>query len=226
MTSFRGIDAVIYDLDGTIIDTDQFHRGAWELTSQEFGLGFSGEVIYQASKGISSKRTLEKILPVERQDIIDQAAEAKFRYMMDLMQNSDIELLPGFMETFEALRGPYNLPVGICTSARRENVEALQRNRNSPISRVLESLVGKVAWKEMFKDGKPAAEPLQITLRMMGIPIPERAVYVGDAHADYLCAQNAGTGFVYFCQDQTQRVKVISETVPTISDHRELLGLF
>jgi pyrophosphatase PpaX len=227
MTVLSGVQAVIYDLDGTIIDTEQFHRRAWELASREYGLGFSGEEIYHASKGISSKKTLERILPPElpeRGRIISDAAEAKFRYMMGLMEQGDVELLPGFMETFDALQ-QYNLPLGICTSARQENVEALQRNRNSPISRILESLAGKVAWKEMFSNGKPSAEPLQVTLQMMGNLPPERAVYVGDAHPDYLCAHNAGTQFVYFCENLLQKVKEMPETVPTINDHRGLLAL-
>ena len=220
---FQNTEAIIYDLDGTIIDTEQFHRDAWKLTSQEYGLGFTGEAIYQASKGKSSIKTLEKILPVDRREIIKPAADAKFRYMMGLMENSTIKLLPGFMETFEALRENYNLPVGICTSARQENVEALRRNSNSLISKVLEALVGKVAWKEMFTTGKPSAEPLQVTLRMMRNPRPDRAVYIGDADVDYLCAQNAGTRFVYFCPEAAVKDMQIPLTMPQIEDHRELL---
>ena len=223
MTLLKNIEAVIYDLDGTIIDTERFHQDAWELTSEQYSLGFSGETIYRASKGISSKKTLENILPKERRDIISEAAEAKFRYMMSLMENDAIELLPEFMETFEALQDRYNLPVGICTSARRENVEALQRNKNSSISTILESLAGKVVWKEMFKEGKPSAEPLQVTLEKMNHLVPASAIYVGDAHADYLCAQNAGTGFVYFCSGEPD--PKIPADVRRMNDHRRLLEL-
>ncbi|MDO8656908.1 MAG: HAD hydrolase-like protein [Nanoarchaeota archaeon] len=222
MALFQNIDVIIYDLDGTIIDTERFHQQAWELTSRDYGFGFSGEQLYVVSKGISSKRTLEKMLPVDRYGIIAEAAETKFRYMMDLMEHDTIEMLPGFEETFEQLQS-YHLKIGICTSARKENVAALQRNTSSPISTILNYLEGKVAWKEMFTQGKPTAEPLLLSLNLLGGIFPDRALYVGDAAADYGCAQNAGTSFVYFCPDGVQGEKEIPADVLMIHNHRELL---
>ncbi len=224
----QNISAVIYDLDGTIIDTERFHQEAWELTSQEYGFGLSGEQLYLASKGISSKKTLEKVLPVERHPIIDQATEAKFRYMMELMEHEQIGVFPGFSETFEMLRGyvvpGFHFPLGICTSARKENVDALQRNKNSFISLVLQDLSGKVAWKEMYKEGKPAAEPLLLASRLVGVDV-KNVLYVGDALADYQCAQNAGAAFVYFCGENATPDGKIPSSVPRIKDHRELMEL-
>ena len=220
MVGSKKIEAVIYDLDGTIIDTEKLHQNAWELTSQEYSLGFSGEEIYVASKGISSKKTLETILPQERYDIIASAAEAKFRYLMRLTENDPIEVFTGFMDTFEVLR-KNNIRIGICTSARKENVDALQQNRSSQISYVLDSLQGKVVWKEMCREGKPAAEPLLLTLNMVGVNAAQ-ALYVGDAIADYQCAQNANVkDFVYFCSGEPD--SKIPVDVPQINDHRKLL---
>ena len=220
MVGSENIEAVIYDLDGTIIDTEKLHQNAWGLTSQEYSLGFSGEEIYVASKGISSRKTLENILPQERYDIIASAAEAKFRYLMTLTENDPIEVFTGFMDTFEALR-KNNISMGICTSARKENVDALQRNRSSEISYVLNILHGKVAWKEMFKEGKPAAEPLLLILNMVGVNAAQ-ALYVGDAVADYQCAQNARVNnFVYFCLGEPD--SKIPVDVLRMNDHRKLL---
>jgi len=223
MIQKSNISGIIYDLDGTIVDTERFHREAWELTSREYGFGLSGEQLYFASKGISSKKTLERCLPLELHGFIDQAAEAKFRSMIHLMEHAFIELLPGFMETYEALRAD-KLSVGICTSARQENVEALRQNKTSSISSILESLVGKVAWIEMYKEGKPAAEPLLLTCQLIGVD-KGNVLYVGDALADYKCAQNAGVHFVYFCGENATPDEKIPSTVQRIMDHRELIEL-
>ena len=216
------IKAVVYDLDGTIVDTEGFHKVAWDLASEEYQLGFSGKELVQASLGISSIKTLQKMLPSDRQDeyFIKKAAEAKFRYFMELIETSNIEIMQGVVETFDRLRSD-NLKVAICTSARKENVEALQRNRNSPISQILESLEGKIAWKEMYQRGKPAAEPLLIALDLIGI-MPHQSLYVGDAHPDYGCAMNAGTDFVYFWNKGSEREIKIPSNVVTIRDHRRL----
>ena len=216
------IKAVVYDLDGTIVDTEGFHKVAWDLASEEYQLGFSGKELVQASLGISSIKTLQKMLPSDRQDeyFIKKAAEAKFRYFMELIETSNIEIMQGVVETFDKLRSD-NLKVAICTSARKENVEALQRNRNSPISQILESLEGKIAWKEMYQRGKPAAEPLLIALDLIGI-MPHQSLYVGDAHPDYGCAMNAGTDFVYFWNKGSEREIKIPSNVVTIRNHGRL----
>ncbi len=223
MTQLQQIDTIIYDLDGTIIDTEQFHIKAWTVTAQEYSLGYSGEHIYAASKGISSKKTLENLLPQDRYAIIPQAAESKFQHMMRVMENEPVSLLAGFEETFAQLQ-QYGVKIGICTSARKENVNALQQNKSSPISEILRSLAGKIAWKEMFNQGKPSAEPLLLALNLVD-STPQNALYIGDAVADYGCAKNASTEFVYFCPQGTSPEKEIPESVPRIQNHPELLGL-
>ncbi len=224
MALLNNIKAVIYDLDGTIINTERLHQEAWELTSIRFNLGFSGDELYLASKGISSKKTLENMLPQDRYDIIAEVAERKFRYFMEIIESSTIDFLPGFMETFETLRR-YDLKLGICTSARKENVEVLQRNKNSEISSVLDYLNGKVAWQEMFNEGKPAAEPLLMALSMVDADATD-TIYIGDGFADYQCAQYAAVKeFVYFWDGVCAVESRIPDTITRMSDHRELLKL-
>lgn len=214
------IKGLIYDLDGTIIDTDELHRQAWERTTQEFALGLSGEELYSASKGISSKKTLEKLLPKNRYDIIPQAADAKFAYLMEETAQREVQILPGFSETLDQLM-QRNLTIGVCTSTRQEFVEALLQNVNLSI---LSPLRGKIAWKEMFTEGKPSAEPLQVTLQLLGGITSKQALYIGDASADYGSAVNAGIDFFYFRGPSSIDDQHIPQTVPRLYDHRELLG--
>ncbi len=212
MPLFQDITAVIYDLDGTIIDSDQLHLDAWKYTGTCFSFEVTAEQL-SALKGLSSKKTLEALLPPEQQKIIPEASDVKFQYLLDHLK--EVPLVGNFLEAYQSLTS-HNIPVGVCTSARQAFVEGIIKN--VPALSILE---GKVVWKEMFREGKPSAEPLLTTLRRMEITAPPSAVYVGDGYSDYGSALNAEMPFVYFCS-QERDARVPSD-ISVISDHRELL---
>ncbi len=212
MSVFHDITAVIYDLDGTIIDTDQLHLDAWKYTGTRFGFEVTAKQL-SALKGLSSKKTLEALLSPEQQEIIPEASEVKFQYLLDHLK--EVPILGNFLEAYQSLTS-HNVPVGVCTSARQAFVEGIMKN--VPALSILE---GKVVWKEMFREGKPSAEPLLTTLERMEITAPQSAVYVGDGYSDYGSALNAGMPFVYFCP--RERDARVPSAIPVISDHRELL---
>ena len=212
MPLFHDITAIIYDLDGTIIDTNQLHLAAWKYTGTRFGFDVMTEK-FLTLKGLSSKKMLEALLPPEQQEIIPEAGQVKFQYLMDHLD--EVPILGNFLEAYQSLTSR-NLPVGVCTSARQAFVEGIIKN--VPALSILE---GKVVWKEMFREGKPSAEPLLVTLKRMEITAPPSAVYVGDGYSDYGSALNAGMPFVYFCPQE--RDARFPSDIPIISDHRELL---
>jgi beta-phosphoglucomutase len=212
-------NAVVYDLDGTIVDTEKFHLQAWELTSGEFSLGISGERIHRASLGISSEKTLTALFPSLEPRHRSAIASRKFRTMLRLMEDEEVELMPGFYAIWEKLRSA-GMPVGICTSARKENVLALTKTKGL-LSEILKNLEGRVVWKESCARGKPFPDPLLETLRRVGSPHPSSVVYVGDAHADFLCAHAAGTQYLHFTTPNTPPPPHLPPSVRVITDHRE-----
>lgn len=213
--------AVIFDLDGTIADTECFHREAWELTSKAFALGIPGEDIFRTSLGISSTKTLKQMLPESWDNQIPEVAEYKFQTTMRLLQGSEIRLMPGFEETYAQLC-ENNLSIGICTSAREANIQALMASRGK-LPEILRALEGKIVWKEMTVSGKPSPEPLLLTMRVLGSPLPASVLYVGDAAADYTCSQSAGTQYLHFAEDDKNLPSELMGKVTSISDHRRLL---
>lgn len=223
MPRFPARQAILYDLDGTIIDTDRLHLEAWQRTGKEFGFGIEITAEKLATvKGLSSKKTLEALLPPAQHSIIPEAAEKKFHYLMELAEKGRVEILGNFVETYEDI-ARRDIPVGVCTSARQEFVEAIIDNAPS-----LTILRRKIVCKEMFNEGKPSAEPLLVTLQLLGgilgreIPA-DLALYVGDGYSDYGAAQNAKMPFVYFCPEEGKREVRIPSEIITIKDHRELL---
>ncbi len=214
------VKAVLYDMDGTIIDSDPLHVQAWQYTGTQFGFELTAEQLSTA-KGLSSKKTLETLLPKDKYDIIPPACEMKFKYLMEHI--GEVPILGNFMEAYQQLR-ERKIPIGVCTSARKEFVDAVLQNVPS-----LSFLTGKVAWKEMFIEGKPSADPLYVTLAQLedgkGRIPTSSAIYVGDGFSDYGSAQNAGMPFVYFCADEKKRDTRMPSKLPTIKDHRDIFHL-
>ena len=207
---------VLYDMDGTIIDTDHLHLQAWQYTGRRYGFEVSSGQLSKL-KGLSGKKTLEALLEVDDHSIISEASQIKFEYLMAHL--AEVEILGNFVEAYQRLQEK-SIPIGVCTSARQEFVNGVLQKVPA-----LSFLEGKVVWKEMFAEGKPSAEPLWTTFDHLKIPRTAPAIYVGDGFSDYGSAQKAGMPFYYFCPDQEKKDARFPKNVPVISDHRELIPL-
>lgn len=100
--------AVIFDLDGVLVDTAVFHYQAWRRMAQEFDFDFT-EKENEQLKGVSRVESLNLILGWAGKDV---SAEEKERLatmkntwyleLVDRMQTGDV--LPGTMELLTYLR--------------------------------------------------------------------------------------------------------------------------
>ena len=59
-----GIKAVVFDLDGVLVDTDRFHYLAWKKVLQDLGEDFTAEDNEQI-KGVARFRALEILLKMK-----------------------------------------------------------------------------------------------------------------------------------------------------------------
>lgn len=213
---------VIYDLDGTIIDTTKLHEDGWQHAFNELGkpnkVGKQelpeGFMLYQkgrsgdfAAKYIYGDSVSEEVLKAFR--------KIKKDYVEDKIGDSPI--FPGFIDANDYIMNKGCL-VWICTSASASQVDSVFEENPDLTDR----LNGNVVLKGMFKESKPSPECLFVTLRMAGGFRPDQGLYVGDAHPDYMSAKNAGTGFVYFCPPTETIDDKIPSDVIKIQHHIEI----
>lgn len=91
------MEAFIFDLDGVICHTDQFHYRAWKQLSDELGIYFD-EQINQRLRGVSRMESLDIILenssaeysPEEKKKL----AEKKNNFYVELLQDMSEKDLP------------------------------------------------------------------------------------------------------------------------------------
>ncbi|PEJ48699.1 beta-phosphoglucomutase [Bacillus sp. AFS002410] len=101
----KQIEAIIFDLDGVITDTAEFHYLAWKKLGEDLGIPFDRE-FNETLKGVSRTDSLERILKLgNRQSDFSEAekielATKKNTHYVELIRNiSEKDLLPG-IESF------------------------------------------------------------------------------------------------------------------------------
>ena len=168
--------AVIFDLDGVICFTDEYHYRAWKSMADGMGIPFDRE-INNRLRGVSRMVSLEIILekyqgPALSQEKKEQLAQQKNDiYRESLKEMSTADLSDEVRETLDALR-EMGLKLAIGSSSK-----------NTPF------ILGQIGLKDYFdavSDGnnitrsKPDPEVFVKAAQMLGIA-PENCLVVEDA---------------------------------------------
>ncbi|MBU1976015.1 MAG: HAD family phosphatase [Nanoarchaeota archaeon] len=219
---FKNIKAIIYDLDGTIIDSEKLHERAWASTGKQFGIEVTPQMLLD-QKGRPDDATSLAMLGQDRTHEIEEFRLAKLGYSMKGLKQDIV--FSNFSEAVQGIEAK-KIITWICTSA----YEAYTRQALDTIDD-LHRYKDKTVWREMYGKGKPNPDPLLVTMEMivesekLSELKPEECIYVGDAYSDYGAAKAAGMGFIYYLPDPENDDSRIPQDVPRIRDHNEIVGL-
>lgn len=176
------IAAVIFDLDGTLIDSDRLYLRAYHQASVE--IGFSAEAsIYPAVRGLS-KLERRKILAaycgsVTRADELERRAGEHF----DISANSGIPLCAGAEELLSLLVD-LMIPMAVVTSAGRDYADYhLSR------SGIRHLFTAVITHDDNFLS-KPSAEPFLAAAAALGIE-PSQCLVIEDSLPGLVAARAA-----------------------------------
>jgi HAD superfamily hydrolase (TIGR01509 family) len=184
MTESRTPDAIVFDLDGTLVDTVETRIAAWLRTFEEQGIA-ADRVRVAKLIGSDGRRLAHIVAEAAGRPIDAERAEAIDRRSGEIYNelNSNPRPLPGASELLRTL-DDRRLPWAIATSSRREQVgvsiDALKLSRRATM--VDGSQVEKA---------KPAPDLLIAAAKELGVK-PSRCWYVGDSIWDVKAARAAG----------------------------------
>lgn len=173
------LKAIIFDVDGTIIDTEQAILNALKDTLENEGYSYTlGDLRFVF--GIPGKDALEQ-LEIENKERVHMAWAEKESILIE-----ETQPFAGIEEIIQEL-GSRPIQLGIVTSKNRKEFQNFAKRK---ISVFFETAVVV----EDTSNHKPHPEPLELCLKRLGVE-PDEAIYIGDSIYDNQCASQAGVKF-------------------------------
>jgi HAD superfamily hydrolase (TIGR01509 family) len=175
--------ALIFDLDGTLIDTVYAHVFAWQRALEEGGMPIDGWRIHRRV-GMSGGLFTRAVAREVGHDLSPEQAEALQRRHGELFRQllPDRRPLPGAIALLRHLREA-KVPHGIATSGRRPEIDASLAALEVPADMV-------VVERGDVSRAKPAPDLFLACQERLGVSAQDCYV-VGDAVWDLLAARRA-----------------------------------
>ncbi|MFM5818676.1 HAD family hydrolase [Aeromonas sanarellii] len=120
---FEQYDALIFDMDGTLVDSMPLHLDAWEQTSAEFGLPFDRAQLNEYG-GIPTRKIVA-MLAEQHGLAIDVEAFARHKVALYLAQIDRVSVFPAMWELVKGCHG--KVPMGIGTGSTRAHAAHILR---------------------------------------------------------------------------------------------------
>ncbi len=175
--------AFIFDIDGTLIDSNDFHARAWQkaLAKKGFEVPFD-KIRRQIGKGADTllpefltKAELEKY----EDELADLRAEIfKSEYL------DKVKPFPKVRELFQRIKAD-NIKIALASSANEDEVKAYKKIAN------IEDLVEKATSADDAEKSKPEPDIFHAALELLGNPKPANVLVVGDTPYDAEAAGKA-----------------------------------
>ncbi|NLO81029.1 MAG: phosphoglycolate phosphatase [Xanthomonadaceae bacterium] len=201
MSTDNALAAVVFDLDGTLVDSAEDLRAASNALLAELGRPPLDLATIKSFIGDGVAKLVERVLEASG-GVPEQAVERMLlRRFLDIYEadpSSRTRPYPGVVETLQALRSQ-GLKLGICTN---KPIIATQRLLDDL---GLRPLVDAVVGGDSFPSRKPSPEPLLGLLAMLRVA-PARAAMVGDNEHDVAAARAAAVAKVLIMRHGYSRV--------------------
>ncbi|WP_034551929.1 beta-phosphoglucomutase [Carnobacterium funditum] len=170
---------VIFDLDGVITDTADFHFKAWQALAKKLGI-FLTEDFNEHLKGVDRTESLRRILSLgglendfSKEEIAVFEKEKNDLYITLIDQVNPKNILPGIDQLLNDLRSN-NIKIGLASASR--NAPKLLRNLG------LYNHFDTIVDPSTLKNGKPAPETFETACQQLGVH-SKYAIGIEDAYS-------------------------------------------
>lgn len=180
------IEALLFDMDGVVIDSEPIHEEAQRIIFREYGLAVP-EALYPSFKGMTEQKVFEQIVSEYGSSHHDPATlvlakEETYRRLL-----VDLQLVPGVLDFLELVQSRFRM--ALTTSSVRENQRiAFER---FDLERYFEVVVAA----EDIEHPKPHPQPYLTTAEKLGVP-PEACLVLEDSLHGVRSGKRAGCSVV------------------------------
>jgi len=196
------IDTVLYDFDGTIMDTNDVIIGSWQHVYKTLR-GQEGDLTYILSTfGEPLEYSMETSFPeVSKEESVKIYRDWQKEHFLDM-----IHLFPGVEEMLAEVKAR-GYRTGIATSRLSESLHRALSHFD--LYKYFDAIVAV----EDIEEAKPAPDTIYKVLDKLNAR-SENAIMMGDSRLDILCARNAGVPSVLVGWSATLAGKTKEDFVP------------
>ena len=207
------IRAILFDLDGTLIDQFEAIHRSFALTLKNMGLPEPSYDEVKKAVGGASEATMTKLIGKERA----KEAVQKLRPIFEKEMFNGLTSLPGALEILEKCEEE-NIKTAVLTNKHGPHARAACDHLK--LSKYLQFTLGAddTEWK------KPNPKLTALALEKLGVTNQE-TLYVGDSPFDYQTAQNASMPCILLSTG-THSMEELSKIDKNLSVKRSLSQVF
>lgn len=213
------IRAVIFDLDGTLIDTEKYYRINWPKAFEHFGYTMTDEqylsirslgkpFIYETLKNFSGDPDFD----------YDSVIDYRTKLMNESLNHNGIELKAGAEELLAFLKNK-GITIAIATASPVERAKSYLEKTG------IESYFDKIISARNMKEGKPSPDVYQFAVKELGLT-PVECIAVEDSPNGVLSASRAGLKVIMvpdLTPADTELEKILFAQVDSLD---KIIGLF
>ena len=174
--------AVLFDVDGTLVDTNYLHSVTWWQAFSQGGHYVPMADIHRAI-GMGSDQLLDRLLPDDRDKSADDALRTAHEALYATYW-SRLRPLPGAVDLLRACK-TQGLTVVLASSAGEAESGVLRAALDA------EDAIDNATFSGDVPRSKPSPDLVQVALEKAAVP-PEQAVFVGDTVWDVRASMKAG----------------------------------
>ncbi|MGI9537681.1 MAG: HAD family hydrolase [Desulfocapsaceae bacterium] len=176
------INALIFDMDGTLVDSERIHWQAWKETLAIHGIQIPDYEDFKKYVGVSDEHMAQEFSDAAEAELDPtRLVSGKCRAYLELVP--EISLLPGVRQTLDRWRDRY--PLAIASSSPLSELFAILGHHG------LGDRFDQVVGGDMVARKKPNPEIYQMVVGLLGVPA-STCIAFEDSQSGVAAAKSAG----------------------------------
>jgi HAD superfamily hydrolase (TIGR01549 family) len=178
------LKAVIFDVDGTLVDSVDQHAQSWQDAFHDFGYDFDFQTI-RGQIGKGGDQLMPVFLP---QDVLEQKGEALEKHRSEMFKDKFLPRVTGFpavRDLFQRLIRD-QVKIALASSAKQDELRSYKRIAG------IEDLVQANTSSDDAEKSKPHPDIFEAALDQLPGVGADEVIVIGDTPYDAIAASKAG----------------------------------